>query len=482
LHQEQNIYSPILTELKEKLPEDRFTIRDIDRLVYGLDSYPLPPRTSFKPDIITLPQSIEEVVTIVKIANTFSVPIIPYGGGTNLSAGVWPVEGGILMDTRRMNTIEVIPEDMVVIAEAGATIEKIRIACEKHNLLFTDDPESKYECTIGARISLDGQSTWGAKYGSPNKIVLGLDVVLPTGEILRTGGRVWKSSSGPKLYQLFVAAEGTLGIICKAILKVFPLPHTYVPLLFGFNSLKSVIKTIHEIMRVGIWPDTVMINDPTRSYFYAQKAGFSPDLWFMGIMLSGSDNLVDFQAEILRKMIQEANGKELPPEISKSWWITKTANYPSRDNPHTQMWRGHRIGVPDVGVPLSKIDVMWERFHQLADKYKLEYFGLAIYQDQTVLAPQFSWIVNLKEHIDGEFDRYRQFEQEMFEASIELGGTITAGLGVGERGRAEFKKEHTTVSNDYELLLKIKKLLDPNNIMQRGKIFPPEDLIKEETE
>lgn len=482
LHQEQDIYRPVLAELRENLPDDRISVRDLDRLTYGRDFYPLPPRSAFKPDIIALPRNIEEVSTIVKIANKYSVPIIPFGGGTNLSAGMWPVEGGILMDTRRMNKIEVIPEDMVVIAEAGATIENIRLACAKHGLLFADDPESKYVCTLGARISLDGQSTWGAKYGCPNKLVLGLEVVLPTGEILRTGGRVWKSSSGPKLLQLFVAAEGALGIICKAIMKVFPLPQTYEPLLFGFIRLKTIINTTHELMREGIFPETVMINDPTRSYYYAQKAGFSPDLWFLGIMLAGSERMVEFQAEILRKLVQSANGKELPPEISKSWWITKTANFPPRENPHTRMWRSHKIGVPDVGVPLSKIEEMWDRFHQLADKYGLEYFGLAIYQDGTVFAPQFSWIVNINDLDKGEYERWRKFEQEMFEASIELGGTITAGLGVGARGMEHFKKEHTTVSNDYKLMLQIKKLLDPNNIMQRGKVFPPDDLAKEVVE
>ncbi len=482
MQQEQDIDSPILAELRKNLPDDRISVRDLDRLTYGRDFYPLPPRSAFKPDIIALPRNIEEVSTIVKIANKYSVPITPFGGGTNLSAGIWPVEGGILMDLRRMNKIEVIPEDMVVIAEAGATIENIRLACEKHGLLFADDPESKYVCSLGARISLDGQSTWGAKYGCPNKLVLGLEVVLPTGEILHTGGRVWKSSSGPKLLQLFVAAEGTLGIITKAIMKIFPLPKTYKSLLFGFKNLKTIIKTVHEFMREGIWPECVMVNDPTRSYYYSQKAGFSPDLWFLGIMLAGSERVVEFQAEIIRNLIQEANGKELPPKISQSWWVTKTANYPSRENPHTRMWRSHKIGVPDVGIPNSKIEPMWKRFHQLATKYGLEYFGLAIYQDGTVFAPQFSFIVNINDLDEKEYEQWRKFEQEMFEASIELEGTITAGLGVGARGMEHFKKEHTTVSNDYNLLLQIKKLLDPNNIMQRGKVFPPDDLVKEVSE
>ncbi|MFQ5819567.1 MAG: FAD-binding oxidoreductase [Candidatus Heimdallarchaeota archaeon] len=482
LHRDQDIYRQVLAELEENLPYDRISVKEIDRFAYGRDFYPLPPRSAFKPDIIVLPRSTEEISTVVKIANKYSVPIIPFGGGTNLSAGLWPVTGGILIDTRRMNNIEVYPEDMVVVAEGGATIENIRLECEKYGLLFADDPESKYVCTLGARISLDGQSTWGAKYGSPNKLVLGLEVVLPTGEILRTGSRVWKSSSGHKLLQLFVSAEGTLGIITKAIMKVFPLPKTYKSLLFGFKNLKVIIKSVHEFMREGIWPECVMVNDPTRSYFYSQKAGLSPDLWFLGIMLAGSERMVEFQTEILRKLVQSANGKELPPEISKSWWITKTANYPPRENPHTRMWRSHKIGVPDVGVPLSKIEEMWNRYHQLADKYGLEYFGLAIYQDGTVFAPQFSWIVNINDLDEGEYERWRKFEQEMFKASIELRGTITAGLGVGARGMEHFKKEHTTVSNDYKLMLQIKKLLDPNNIMQRGKVFPPDDLAKEVVE
>ena len=178
-------------------------------------------------------------------------------------------------------------------------------------------------------------------------------------------------------------------------------------------------------------------------------------------------------------LVHEANGIELPPEISKQWWITKTENYPARENPHAKMWRFHKIGVPDVGVPLSKIEEMWDRFHHLADKHGLEYFGLAIYQDGTVFAPQFSWIININDLDMDEYERYRQFEREMFDVSIELGGTITAGLGVGSRGMEQFRKEHTTGSNDYKLMLQIKKLLDPNNILQRGKIFPPEDLAEE---
>jgi glycolate oxidase len=459
-------------ELIELIGPQNVSIRDIDRIAYSRDWSPMYASTTYKADIITIPKSTEDVVRIVKIANKYLIPIVPRGGGTGMTGGCLAITGGIILDMKQMNRVEVDEKNMCVVAQSGATVEKVREECEKLGFLFADNPESRFQSTIGGRIAVDGVGTWGAKYGAVNKQVLGLEVVLPSGEVIRTGGKFWKHSSGPKLAYLFTGSGGWLGIITEAILKMYPLPEKTSVHLIGFRSYEQVLRAVDKMMRKGIWPECLMVNDPTRAKEYSKeheegkKEVHQIDYWVLGIAFAGSDEMVRSQVDQARKIFDELEAIEYGPNIAADWWHNK---YVLTSNPFPAWQKEWRFATIEPAVPNGKIKELWEYYRELLEKYQFKAFGLALYQDGTVFSPVFSWIIPVKDTDKSTVERYRKFCDDMTRKAIEVGGSVSSQLGVGIRGVEFTKLEHTTVSNDYDLIMRIKRLLDPNNIMNPGK-------------
>ncbi|MBS7287858.1 MAG: FAD-binding oxidoreductase, partial [Candidatus Freyarchaeota archaeon] len=212
----------VVSELRRRLGKDKVFTEDFVRFAYSRDWSPRPAGDYSMPGVVVRPTSTDEVAEVVRVAYESGIPVVPFAGGTGMGGGAVPVEDCILIDTRGLNRIlEIDKESMVVVTQAGVTVSALNEELAKHGLWWPHDPESKPVSTVGAAISCDNDGTFGIKYGKLADYLLDVVVVTGKGEVVRLGHRkALCSSTGYKLHWLMVGAEGTLGIVTEATLRV----------------------------------------------------------------------------------------------------------------------------------------------------------------------------------------------------------------------------------------------------------------------
>ena len=246
---ETRIPQPVLTELRAIAGSENLRLADGERAVYARDATPL-----FRgmPDAVIAPADAEQVARILRLATDHGIPVVPRGAGTNLCAGTVPLTGGIVLSTARLNRIlEVAPEEMLARAEPGVSTMALNDAAAAHRLFYPPDPGSRTVSTIGGNVATCAGGLRGLKYGVTRNYVLGLTVVLPTGEIVRTGGRLWKDVAGYDLTRLITGSEGTLGVITEVTVALLPDPSTGRTGLAYFDSLTQAGRAVSEHPRRG---------------------------------------------------------------------------------------------------------------------------------------------------------------------------------------------------------------------------------------
>ncbi|MEM1898279.1 MAG: FAD-binding oxidoreductase, partial [Sulfolobales archaeon] len=241
----------LIDKLKDILGPDKVLSEVEDIYVYGYDSSIV---YSGVPWAIVRAYSTEDVVKLLQFADEHHIPVIPRGAGTSLTGGPVPLNGGIILDLRPMNKINVNVDDGVVEAEAGATVDEVDRECRKYGFMFPIDPASAEVATIGGTLANDGGGMRGARYGTIRNVVLSMEVVLPGGKVLNLGSPVYKQALGYELTQLLVGSEGTLGVITKAVFKIVPLPERLGRILAFFNDVEDAARAIFTIRRRGLQP------------------------------------------------------------------------------------------------------------------------------------------------------------------------------------------------------------------------------------
>ena len=215
-----------------------------------------------RPDCAVWPDSIEQISEIVKFANDRGIPLVPRGAGTSLSGGVIPINGGIIIDLSRMNRIlDVKIEDRYALVQAGVVCDDLNRKLAKFGFVFPPDPASSSVATIGGNVGSNAGGIKGAKYGTTRDYVIGLRVVLPTGEVMNTGSRTMKCVSGYDLAKLFVGSEGTLGVVTEVTVKINPVPRHAMTAVATFENLEDAGKAISQTMTSGILPSVMEILD-----------------------------------------------------------------------------------------------------------------------------------------------------------------------------------------------------------------------------
>ena len=257
---------PDLSMIEKKLRDiigDKYVSSELcDRLVYSKDYSIEGIANDYTPDIIVKPGTADEVAEVVKIANQMNVPIYTWGGGTSMSGNPLAVEHGIVLDMKRLNQVlEVDPDNLTITAQAGTTIENIYNAALDKGVFFAHHPESSLSSTIGGALSCMGISIYGAKYGYVYDQVLALEVILSDGQKIKIGGKSYLSLPTHNLLNLFLGAEGTLGIITEAILKVYPKPPKRDRVSYGFSDITTAIEACKQAHAAGCWPETVFLFD-----------------------------------------------------------------------------------------------------------------------------------------------------------------------------------------------------------------------------
>ena len=421
------------------------------------------------PDIVVLPKTTEEVSQVVKLAAEAHIPIIPRGMGSGLAAGSVPMSaGGIVLCLTTMNHIlEIDTENATVRAEAGVITADLQTAVEKLNLFYPPDPSSIRHSTIGGNVACNAGGPRCLKYGVTGDYVLGLTVVLADGRILKTGQKTIKDVTGYDLNGLFTGSEGTLGLVTEVLLRLIAKPRSAKTALAEFMSLVDATRTVNAILRAGIVPASLELMDQTAITCIeaAMHLGLQTDVAASLIIeTDGSDD----QA-VLREI--EASARICKENGARSVIMAK--NEVERNN----LWKARRSVSPalarlapnkvgeDITVPRSAIPEVVHRLRAISGRYDLPIviFGHA---GDGNLHPN----VLFDRRQPDQMEKAEKMVGEIFAASLAVGGTLSGEHGVGVLKRPYLEAALGPLS--IEIQQKIKKTLDPLNILNPGKIFP----------
>lgn len=429
-----------------------------------------------KPDVVVAPGCAKEVSQILKLANENVIPVTPRGGGTGLSGGSIPVCGGITICDDRLNKIlEIDRQNLLAVVQPGVVTAHINAKANKYGLWYCGYPMSVDECHIGGNIAENAGGGMALKYGVTMRHVLGLEVVTATGEILQLGGKLMKNVTGFNLKELFIGSEGTLGFVTKIIVKLQPVPKYRKALLALFKNTDDAIAAVPQVItKVGVVPSATEFID---RYCYEASCNFlGAKLPIDGV---GATLLIEFDGtdEALTLAIAEKAGSVCVDGGAMNIFVAEN------DEMRDKLWsvRSHidealRVTDPthideDTVVPVSEIAAFCREIYAIGDKYgvKIVNFGHA---GDGNLHPT---IARKEGLADSEWEALAEkVVSDIFKLAKSFGGVLSGEHGVGLTRTAHYKE--LCEPDEYSLTLSIKKLLDPNGIMNPGKVFPIEDI------
>ncbi len=456
----------VIAELKRIVGKENVFTTLEERLCYGYDSTP----EAFLPDVVVRPDKVEEIQKILKLANERLIPVYPRGAGTGLSGGSLPIRGGIVLDLTRMNRILEIDEDnLVAVVEPGVITEHLQQEVEKRGLFYPPDPASLKTSTIGGNVAECAGGPRAFKYGVTRDYVLGLEVVTPQGEVIRTGGKTVKNVTGYDLTRLYTGSEGTLGVITKIFLRLIPKPEAKKTLMAVYDRLDDAADNVTMIIRRGIIPVTLELMDDRTIQCVERycKMGLPIDAEAILIIeVDGPKDLVERQAVEIAELCRANGAREVriaeDEKGREEIWAARRAVSAA-----VVQIKPTKISE-DVTVPRSQIPNMIRRLKEIASRYNLDLviFGHA---GDGNLHPN----ILCDKNDPDEMKRVEKAIGELFQAAVELGGTLSGEHGIGIMKAPYLKLE--TGDTGYDVMLAIKKALDPNNILNPGKIFGSEN-------
>ncbi|MBM7703007.1 FAD-binding oxidoreductase [Metabacillus iocasae] len=443
--------------------KDRVLADEGDRYCYAYDA-------SFGvhvPDLVVQPMCTEEVARLMKLANEHRIPMYPRGRGTSLSGGPLPVEGGIVLDLSRWNqTLVIDEEDLVAIVSPGVITATINEKANQYGLMYPPDPSSAHVSTIGGNLAENAGGPRGLKYGVTKDYVLGLEVVTPEGEVIRTGGKTVKNVTGYDLTKLIVGSEGTLGIITEATLRLIPKPVATKTAMVIFDDLVDAGRAISHVLTSGILPSKMEIMDQScvvavENY---QPSGLPTDIEaLLLIEIDGHPAALEYEIEVVKQACHEVGAREVrvaqtKEEESDLWQARKLVS------PAIVQHKPTKISE-DATVPRSKIPDMFRKLKEIRETYHVDLVVFGHAGDGN-LHPNIIADVRDRE----EMKRVEQAVEAIFKAAVELGGTLSGEHGIGTMKAPFMEMELGKIGLD--MMKRMKSVWDPNNICNPGKIFP----------
>jgi len=459
------INNKIIAELESVVGNQNCLTDYEDRYCYAYDATAIG-ESLYLPDAVVLPENKEQISQIAKIANENKIPMVPRAAGTNLVGGCLPVKGGIVIHTSKMNKIIDIDKDnLLCVVQPGVVIEKLQQEAANVGLFYPPDPASLKVSTIGGSISQSSGGPRAFKYGTTKDYVLGLEVVLADGTIIKTGGKTVKNVTGYNLTQLFTGSEGTLGIITEAILRLIPKPEEQQVMLVCFESIENAAEAITGIISAKIMPATLDIMDKNTMQTIEKfhKVGLPTDMEaVLVIEIDGCKEAVPVQIQQIVDICNKYDASSVrisqsQQEAEKIWFARRSAfGSVARLRPN--------VLTEDAVVPRNKIPEFIKRTRQIFDKYNLTVCIMGHAGDGNI-HPNVS--LDLRNQQDAQ--NFEKAADEFFDAALELGGSLS-----GEHGIGMSKSKYMKNALDKQSILymkEIKKLFDPNNILNPGKIF-----------
>ena len=424
----------------------------------------------FLPQVVLRPRTTEEISRIMRICNEHLIPVTPRGAGTGLSGGALPHLGGVLISTDRMNVIlEIDEQNLQVTTEPGVITEVLQNAVKEKGLFYPPDPSSRGSCFIGGNIAENSGGPKAVKYGVVRDYVLNLEVVLPTGEVMWTGCNVLKNSTGYNLTHLVIGSEGTLAIVTKIVLKLIPHPTFDLLMLVPFNSLEKAGAAVSAIFRAGFTPSAMELVELNALQIVSKFVDSSA---------------VTVTAETEAHLIIEVDGNHLETLMAEMESISEVLTqfdcgeiYFAEDaQQKNELWKlrrrvaeavklsGYTI-EEDTVVPRAELPALIRGVKELGKKHDFEVACYGHAGDGNL---------HIRIHKPGTVNSHGDAEmtsilRELFLVVKNLGGTISGEHGVGliQKGYMDIIFNETQM----RIMREIKKVFDPNNILNAGKIF-----------
>jgi len=450
--------------LEDLLGRENVKTRPGELICYSYDATPDLP--AGQPLAVVMPQSAEEVAAVMEIARRHKVPVYPRGSGTNLSGGSVPLEKGIVLVTTKMNRIlEIDADNLTATVEPGVIIQSLNEAVAPHGLIYPPDPGTVATATMGGSVAECSGGLRGLKYGVTKHYVMGVQVVLADAKVARFGGKTVKNVTGYDMVKLFTGSEGTLGIITEITVRLIPAPQARRTMMATFERLEDAGEAVTDIVRQKVIPATLEIMDrvTVQTVENYSRAGLPTDAEaILLIEVDGIPQVVEEEAKTVIQVVEKHRGQ-----------IRMARDDKERD----EIWQARRMALPalaqlkpttvleDATVPRSRITEMLKFLQEIAKKYKLT-IGTFGHAGDGNLHPTI-----LTDARDAEeMKRVHQAVDEIFKKALELGGTLSGehGIGVAKKRFMAWEIGDTGL----EVMTKIKKALDPENLLNPGKVLP----------
>jgi len=453
--------SAFIERVKPVLGE-RCSTRFSDLVSYSRDYWPISLHWLLKgevpslPDAVVWPESTEEVALVVSAASSLGIPVYPYGGGSGVLGGAVPEMGGVVVDLKRMRSIRLYEEDFIVEAEAGVNGYYLESYLNHRGLTLGQIPQSLYPSTVGGWVATKATGQFSTKYGGIEDMVLGLEVVLPTGEIARFPPHP-RSSTGPDLMRLFIGSEGALGIITRVWLRVQPYPEERILQSFVHESFEEALQAVRRVLARGAKPAVVRVYDriETKRHFYAFEEAYGKVLTI--VILEGSSEVVRAEAGILER---EMGGKPLGEEPVRHWLRTR---FDVREAPEFAPL-GVVFDTIEVAAPWSRVVELYHRFKEAVGSVDEVLFVSAhashFYLQGACLYFTFAGVPR-----GDPTEFYNRVWDAAMRATLECGGAISHHHGIGRQRRPWLRD---ALGGGYAVLARVKAALDPRGVMNPG--------------
>jgi alkyldihydroxyacetonephosphate synthase len=467
-------YEMIRSELEQIVGPHFISVAESDKLVYSTDWSWMPQmwldrgQSLTTPDYILHPESAEQIAEIMEVANKYRIPVIPFGGGSGTQGGALPIYGGIVVDLKRMSKIlEIDEKSLTVTAQAGINGQQLEWALNEKGLTLPHYAASSNCATLGGYLAPRGTGTVSTKYGKAEDMVMRMQIVLPTGEIIRTP-HVPQHASGPDWFRLFLGAEGTFGIITEATMQVDYLPEARYLRAVLFDDLTKALEAGRQIMTKRLSPFVIRLYDPesTRSRVKA-ILGYELDGAYMVLGFDGDPDIAALQQKKALEICDELGARDLGSEAGERWWEHRyDFYYPPKNLKLPWMY-----GTTETVTTYDRIEKLYyAEKHAVEDGFKDQnikfighfshwfHWGVMLYSRFIIEEPPADAQEALRLH--------NHVWNTAMNAVMQNGGMVNEHHGVGLKLGRFMARQY---GDAWPFVLRLKKTIDPNGIMNPGK-------------
>jgi len=467
-------YNPVTPQIADALRQivgASNVILDEEKLeAYSHDETPKD-QFSGMPEVIVTPTGTQQVADIMKLANAHLIPVTPRGAGSGLSGGAIPLHGGILMTFEKMNSVlDVDLQNMMIEVQSGIVTNEINAIVADAGLFFAGYPMSLESCQIGGNIAENAGGGKAIKYGVTDRYITGMEVVTPTGDILKLGGKVVKDVSGYDLKRLYIGSEGTLGVVTSATIKLMPLPKAKTDLLVLFPDVQSAIEVVPMIVsKLGIVPTSVEFMDrlsvETSCKYLNEHLTYENCGSMLLIEVDGTtQDQVDGEAETIGDLCME--NKAIEVYVADNYTTQERVWAVRRNIAEAFMLYSPHQSLEDIVVPIAQIPALMEEIAKLSAEFQISMPSYGHAGDgnlhTTLIKPP-------EMPLDQWYRLEDQVVRRLYAVVMALGGKLSGEHGIGIK-RKDYYQEIAD-PREIALMRLLKKALDPNNILNPGKVF-----------